>query len=396
MFVARLKPGRERSVLQCHPWVFASAIAEVGGLPAQGETIKVISAKGEFLAWGAYSPNSQIRIRIWSWQPDEIVNRDFIHSRLRSAISLRQMARLGEITNAIRLVHGESDGLPGLVVDQYDDYLVVQFLSSGSEKLRELIVDCLVSITGLENVYERSDVDVRELEGLPTRTGRVRGIEPPELIQLHEHDLKYWLSIRSGHKTGFYLDQRFNRGLLRDYAFGRDVLDCFSFTGGFAINALSGGAKSVEAVDISGDVLSLNKQNVLLNSLDFKKINWIEGDVFSVLRNYRDQGRTFDLIILDPPKFAPTVSQVERAIRGYKDINLLALKLLRSDGFLFSFSCSGGVQADLFQKIIRGAALDAGADCQIIKSMRQDVDHPVALNFPEGDYLKGLLVRKLN
>jgi 23S rRNA (cytosine1962-C5)-methyltransferase len=295
---------------------------------------------------------------------------------------------------AQRLVHAESDGLPGLIVDRYQEWLVVQFLSCGVEYWRQALLAGLVELTGAGNIYERSDADVRQLEGLPTRIGLVHGSDLPVKIWVKEHGLEFAVDICNGHKTGFYLDQRQNRLLLRDFAAGKEVLDCFSYTGGFLLNALKAGAKSALAIDASFEALELAKENALHNGLADNPLEWLQADVFQALRSFRDQRRSFDLIILDPPKFAPTAAQAERAARGYKDINLLALKLLRPDGVLFTFSCSGGISPDLFQKIVASAALDAGVEAQIIQHMHQAPDHPIALNFPEGEYLKGLVVRR--
>jgi 23S rRNA (cytosine1962-C5)-methyltransferase len=289
-------------------------------------------------------------------------------------------------------VHGESDALPGLIADRYADVLVLQFLSSGVEHWRGLLIDLLVELSGVRNVYERSDVDVRRLEGLPERSGPLRGT-PPERVQIQEAGLNFQVDLVRGHKTGFYLDQRWNRGRVRQLARGKQVLDCFCYTGGFSLNALKGGARDVLAVDSSTDALAQARENLALNRLPADGVEWLEGDVFKVLRSLRDQARQFDLIVLDPPKFAPTAAQADRAARGYKDINLLAFKLLRPGGVLASFSCSGGVDASLFRKIVAGAALDAGVEAQILERLSQDIDHPVGLNFPEGEYLKGLVVR---
>jgi 23S rRNA (cytosine1962-C5)-methyltransferase len=271
----------------------------------------------------------------------------------------------------------------------------MQCLTTGVESWRELLADLLLEETQFKDIYERSDADVRELEGLPARSGVVRG-KAPSTITIHENNLKFLVDVATGHKTGFYLDQRINRQQVRALAHGREVLDCFSYTGGFTVNALAGGAKSVLAVDSSSAALSLAQQNVALNALPTDQVELLEGDVFYVLRKLRDEARAFDMIILDPPKFAATASQAEKAARGYKDINLLAFKLLRSGGILVTFSCSGGVDAALFQKIVAGAALDAGAEAQIIEHLGQAPDHPVALNFPEGTYLKGLICSKIN
>lgn len=395
MIPIRLKPGREKSLTRRHPWIFAGALQDISDSPGMGETVQVQSASGEFLAWGAFSPHSQIRVRVWSWDQAESIDTAFFHKRLAQAISLRQSLFSDATTNSIRLVHGESDGLPGLVVDRYGEILVIQFLSAGMERWRTLLVDALAALTGLAQIYERSDVDIRALEGLPERTGPLLGALPPNRYLIHENGIKYWVDLCSGHKTGFYLDQRANRMRVRTYAHGRDVLDCFSYTGGFLLNALVGAARSALAVDASADALNLSRENLFLNQLSSLSTDFLEGDVFQLLRSFRDQRRSFDMIILDPPKFAPTISQAERAARGYKDINLLAFKLLRPGGILITFSCSGGVSAELFQKIVASAAVDAGVDAQILEHLHQDLDHPIALSFPEGEYLKGLVVRKL-
>ena len=296
--------------------------------------------------------------------------------------------------NALRLIYAESDGIPGLIVDRYDDILVLQSLTAGSEYWKETIADILLEETSLKNIYERSDADVRELEGLPPRVGILRGSTIHSPLTITEYGLKFLVDIERGHKTGFYLDQRANRQRVRTFAQSKDVLDCFCYTGGFTINALAGDAKSVLSVDASAEVLALAKQNIELNNLPIDKVNFLEGDVFQVLRKFHDENRSFDMIILDPPKFAPTAAQAEKAARGYKDINLLAFKLLRPNGILVTFSCSGGVDAALFQKIVAGAALDAGVDAQIIEHLSQASDHPISLHFPEGAYLKGLVCIK--
>jgi 23S rRNA (cytosine1962-C5)-methyltransferase len=401
--VAQLKPGKEKSLLRRHPWVFSGAIAQVHGEAQAGATLAVTSAKGEFLGWGAYSPHSQIRVRIWDWEQSTQIDAAFFFRRLQRAIAARRGNPGLEGVDALRLVHGESDGLPGLIVDRYADTLVLQCLSSGPEAWLDTIADQLCQLTGCSNLYERSDVDVRKLEGLPERVGLLRGAQPPERIHIREGNCRYAVNVRKGHKTGFYLDQRLNRlsvgrlalGLQAagQQAAGKEALDCFSYTGGFAVSMLAHGAQSVLRLDASQEALALGEENLALNDIDPGKSPSMQADVFQVLRAFRDQGRTFDLIVLDPPKFAPTAAQAQRAARGYKDINLLAFKLLRPAGFLATFSCSGGVDADLFQKIVAGAALDAGVQAQIVDRLQQGPDHPVALNFPEGAYLKGLLLR---
>lgn len=389
---ARLKPGREKSLLRRHPWVFTGAVDSIRGDPDEGETVEVVSAAGEFLGWGAFSSASQIRLRIWSFRRDQPVDADFFRDRLQRAVRLRDAIGIQNQTDAYRLVHAESDGLPGLIVDRYADTLVVQLLSSGPERHREWIADLLLELTGASAVFERSDVDVRRLENLPERCGPLRGMPPPERLAICENGLQFLVNIRSGHKTGHYLDQRANRLRLRTLAQGRKTLDCFSYTGGFSLNAVAGGAAAVTALDSSGPALASIRENLEINRLDPTRLEVIEADVFQTLRLFRDQGRKFDLIVLDPPKFAPTSAFAEKAARGYKDINLLAFKLLNPGGLLFTFSCSGGITPDLFTKIVAGAALDAGVNAGIIDRLSQPADHPTALSFPEGAYLKGLVI----
>ncbi len=383
-----LKAGREKSLKRRHPWVFSGAVARVQGSPGPGETIGVWSATGEFLAVAAYSPQSQIVARVWNWK-ERAIDGAFFKERVERSIGQRH-ALMGE-AGAMRLVHGESDDLPGVVADRYGDTVVLQLNSAGADHWREAIADALLAAGGASRIWERSDADVRQLEGLPPVTAPLRGAREPTRVVIDEEGIRFAIDLEQGHKTGFYLDQRDNRQQLRALAGGRDVLDCFCYTGGFALNALAGGARSVTAVDSAGDALELARSNAGLNGL--AQPEWIEGDVFQELRRFRDQARSFDLIVLDPPKFAPTVAHVDKAARAYKDINLLAFKLLRPGGLLMTFSCSGGVTVELFQKIIAGAALDAGADAQVVSRLGAASDHPVALNFPEGDYLKGLICR---
>ena len=386
-----LKTGREKSLLRRHPWIFSGAVQSLSAEIGSGETVRIVSSTGEFLGKAAFSPNSQIRARIWTWQ-DEPVDEAFLRQRLSVALAARKSQPGLTDTNSMRLVHAESDGLPGLIVDQYGDVLVMQTLSAGIEPWRETIADLLLEMTDVEAIYERADADVRELEGLPTRKDWLRSqAETPVLIS--ENDLQFLVDVEEGHKTGFYLDQRASRALVRSVANDREVLDCFSFTGGFTLNTLQGGANHVTSVDSSISALNLAKRNLELNELSEDKVEFVQADVFNYLRTMRDSRRQFDMVILDPPKFAPTRAHADKASRGYKDINLLALKLLRPGGLLVTFSCSGGIDADLFQKIVAGAALDADVNASIEQRMAQDVDHPVALNFPEGNYLKGLVCR---
>lgn len=388
-----LKSGREKSLLRRHPWIFSGAVQSLKGDPAGGESIRILSADGAFLGWGAYSPHSQIRARVWSWDEKTPPSEDLINTRVEEAIAARQRWFSPEECNSFRLLHGESDGLPGVIADRYGDWLVVQFLSFGSEYWRKATIDSLARVIQPRGIFERSDADVRELEGLEMRTGTVWGNSPPEQVQIDAHGLKFWADLYHGHKTGFYLDQRENYPVVKSLARGAQVLDCFCYAGGFSIAALAGAAAAVTAVDSSEDALALTRKNLQLNQIDEDSYHEIHGDVFQVLRKMRDQRSSFDLVVLDPPKFAPTASQIERAARGYKDINLLAFKLLRPGGTLVTFSCSGGVDMALFQKIVASAALDAQVEAQIIQRLHQARDHPVGLAFPEGEYLKGLVIK---
>ena len=383
-----LKAGREKSLKRRHPWVFSGAVAKVEGSPGPGETIGVWSATGEFLAVAAYSPESQIVARVWDWK-ERAIDAAYFQERIKQAVGQRR-ALMSE-TGAMRLIHGESDALPGVVADRYGDTVVLQLNSAGADRWRETIADALLAVDGVARIWERSDAEVRQLEGLPAVTAALRGAREPVEVVIDEEGLRFGIDLEQGHKTGFYLDQRDNRQQLRALASGREVLDCFCYSGGFALNAVAGGAMSVVAVDSSADALALARRNAELNTLP--QPEWLEGDVFQLLRKFRDSRRSFDLVVLDPPKFAPTAAHAEKAARAYKDINLLAFKLLRPGGLLMTFSCSGGVTADLFRKIVAGSALDADAEAQVVAYLGASSDHPAALSFPEGDYLKGLICR---
>ncbi|MES2564670.1 MAG: class I SAM-dependent methyltransferase [Pseudomonadota bacterium] len=385
-----LKPGREKSVRRRHPWIFSGAIAQVEGDPQPGDTIEVCANTGEVLASAAYSPHSNIRARVWAMGATQI-DAHFFDKRIEEATRARSTLQIDAFSNGLRLVHGEADGLPGVIADRYDETVVVQLLSAGADRWRDAIADALLALSGVSRVWERSDADVRSLEGLKPRTGLLRGSHLHGATVIDEHGLRFHVEVDAGHKTGFYLDQRDNRLHLRNLAREKDVLDCFSYTGGFALNALRGGAASVTAVDSSALALAAARENAALNGLPHAQ--WLEGDVFQMLRRMRDEGRHFDVIVLDPPKFAPTAAHAERAARAYKDINLLAFKLLRPGGQLMTYSCSGGVTLDLFQKIVAGAALDASVDARIERWLHAAPGHPVALCFPESEYLKGLLCR---
>jgi 23S rRNA (cytosine1962-C5)-methyltransferase len=388
-----LHEGRERSVLHGHPWIFSGAIDRVLGEPAPGATVNVADASGAWLAHAAWSPVSQIRARIWSAEAAQTIDVAFFHDRIARAAAARAPLFDAAHTGA-RLVHGEADGLPGVIADRYGDVVVVQLLSAGAEFWRAAIVEALAALPGVACVYERSDAEVRNLEGLPPRLGPAAGALPREVL-LREDGLQYRVDPVAGQKTGFFLDQRDNRRLVRDVAAGRRVLNVFCYTGGFTLAALAGGATQVVSMDSSAEALALGAENLGRNpTLPAAAAAWQEADAFTQLRQLRNEAASFDLIVLDPPKFAPTAAHAERAARAYKDINLLALKLLTPGGLLATFSCSGGVDAALFQKIVAGAAVDAGARAQILRRLGPSPDHPVALEFPEGDYLKGLLLRK--
>ncbi len=392
MKVIRLKPGKDKSLLRRHPWVFDGAIAKGGA--DMGETVRVESAEGAFLAWGACSPQSKIRVRVWSFDEQQRVAAPFFKTLLQRAIALR--APLGIASDGVRLVHGESDGLPGLVVDRYGDTLVAQFTSCGAERWKDVLADALLELTGLTKLYERSDASARGLEGLPEVTGWLRGEGETGLV-IREHDWRLSLDVAQGHKTGYYLDQRDSRRDMADYArrFGfKQVLNCFSYTGGFSVAALAGGAEHVTSIDSSGPALERAQHNVTLNGFDLARTTFLDADVNASLRRFLAEGRTFDAIVLDPPKLAPTVAHAERAARAYKDLNRLGFKLLNPGGVLFTYSCSGGIGVELFQKIVASAALDAGVDAAILQRQGGAADHPTGLAFPEGEYLKGLVLMR--
>jgi 23S rRNA (cytosine1962-C5)-methyltransferase len=382
-----LKPGREKSLRHRHPWVFSGAVEAVEGNPGKGDTVAVHGKDGAFLAWAGYCAESQIRARAWSFEAKDTIDEAFLRERLAASIARRRALPSG--SDAMRLVHGESDGLPGLVVDRYADTLVVQILSAGAERWRAAWPTLLAEVTGAKAIYERSDVEVRGLEGLAPRTGPLLG-PAATVVRIQEDGIAYEVDVVHGQKTGFYLDQRDSRALAGSLAAGRDVLNGFCYTGGFSLAALKAGATRVTSLDTSEEALAAARRHVEVNALDASRAQWLAADVFSQLRKFRDQNRKFGLIVLDPPKFAPTEKHVPNAARAYKDINLWAMKLLAPGGHLLTFSCSGAVSAELFQKIVAGAAADARADMQIRRHLGAALDHPVSIHFPEGEYLKGL------
>ncbi len=389
-----LKPGKEKPILAHHPWIFSGAIARVDGA-ADGDTVDVFGAAERWLARGYYNSRSQIAVRLWTWNQDEQVDRAFLRARLERALAARDALIDRPSTNAYRLVNAESDFLPGLILDRYADFVVLQFLTLGIEKRKAEVVELIDELLHPRGIYERSDVDVREKEGLEPSVGTLRGAEPPDLVEISENTFRFLVDVKRGHKTGFYLDQRENRvrvSLLLPTE-RAELLNAFSYTGAFAVYAAAQNKNAhIVNLDTSRDALTLARENMRLNGCEANG-EFVEGDVFQALRRYRDEGKTFDAIILDPPKFVHAQSQMPSGLRGYKDINLLAFKLLKTGGMLITFSCSGQVSAELFQKVVFGAAADAGRDAQIVAKLSQSADHPILLSFPESEYLKGLVGR---
>jgi 23S rRNA (cytosine1962-C5)-methyltransferase len=392
MKVIKLREGKERSLLRRHPWVFQGSVAK--GSADAGETVRIEADDGRFLAWGSFSPTSMIRVRAWSFDEAERIDAAFFARRIATAVALR--ARLPIESDGLRLIHGEADGLPGLIVDRYADVLSAQFLSAGTERWKATIADALLAATGCTRLYERSDSGVRGLEGLAPVKGWLRG-EGGTQVTIREHGWKLTVDVEEGHKTGFYLDQRDNRArfaqLVRHFGVQR-VLNCYCYTGGFSVAALAGGAREVVSVDSSAPALERGRRHVELNGFDAAHAEFIDADVNALLRERLKAGEQFDAIVLDPPKFAPSAAHAERASRAYKDINRLALKLLAPGGLLFTFSCSGGIGAELFHKIVAGAGLDAQVDGVLLERLAGACDHPTTINFPEGEYLKGLVILK--
>jgi 23S rRNA (cytosine1962-C5)-methyltransferase len=391
MFLVILKKSADKFIKRKHPWIFSGAIEKVEGNPSNGESVHIFNSDKKFVGYGSYSPASQIRVRVWSFDPEEKVDEKFFKSKVEQAYSIREKIIDTSRTNAYRIINAESDGIPGLIADRYGEILICQFLSAGAEFFKEMIVETLNDAFKPAGIYERSDVEVRTKENLQPAVGLLKGITPDEMIEIKENGFKFLVDIKNGHKTGFYLDQKDNRKLVSEFSKGKSVLNCFSYTGGFSVYALAYGAEKVIQVESSASALELSSKNFELNNLDPSLVENINGDVFEVLRKFRDERKTFDLIILDPPKFTESASQIQKASRGYKDINLLAFKLLNPSGILFTFSCSGHISPELFQKIVAGAALDSGREVKIIRQLTQSSDHPVATNFPEGLYLKGLV-----
>lgn len=388
-----LQEGREKSLKRLHPWIFSKAVKQIKGQPQSGDTLDVLTAQGQWLGKAAYSPDSQIRARIWTFQQDELIDQAFFTRRIQQAWQLRQSLFAEQDTNAVRIVAAESDGLPGVTIDKYDTVLVCQLLSAGADYHRQQIVQALIELFPAHSIYERSDVDVRKKEGLPLVSGWLHLPRDNGEVVIKEHGMSLLVDVVNGHKTGFYLDQRASRAAAGRYARGKTVLNCFSYTGTFGVSVLKNGASSVTNVDLSELALQTAQRNAELNQLDLSKLHNVKHDVFKLLRQYREQGKQFDLVILDPPKFADSKAQLHGACRGYKDINMVAMQIVKPGGILMTFSCSGLMDDMLFQKIVADAALDAKRGCLFIEKLNQDSDHPIASFYPEGHYLKGLVCK---
>jgi 23S rRNA (cytosine1962-C5)-methyltransferase len=395
-----LKPGKERSLLRRHPWIYDTAVARVKGSPASGATVAVRSHDGKWLAWAAYSPGSTLRARCWSFVESDSIDGDWFAARVDAAVARR--AHLAPSSDALRLVFGEADGLPGLIADRYGGQLVVQFQAAGVEAQREPLLEALAAASGCAGIFDRSDSAGRQREGLPPAHGVVHGAEPPARIVIGEHGRRFNVDVRAGHKTGFYIDQRDNRQLAAQLAARASVdghtvtaLNCFCYSGAFSVALAAGGAASVLSIDSSTEALALARENWALNGLPADAAQWQAANVFEALRTLRAEGRMFDLIVLDPPKFAASHHHVDRAARAYKDINLSALRLLNPGGFLLTFSCSGAIGVELFQKIVAGAVIDSGVETQLLRRLAAGEDHPLRMTHPEGEYLKGLLLQRI-
>lgn len=389
-----LKKGKEKAALQRHPWVFSGALEKVQGKPEDGDVVKVFAFDREFLAYGYFNSNSRVAVRLLEWDESQIIDKKWYENRLRQAISSRQFI-LSKKTNTCRLVFSEADFLPGLIVDKYADFLSLQILSSGIEKVKNDIIEILKEELKPKGIFDKSDLTARGHEGLPIENGLLWGENPPEFLEVKENGIIYNINIAEGQKSGFYCDQRDNRSILASYTKDKKVLDCFSYSGGFSLNSLANGAASITSVDSSALAVETLKQNVDLNKFDYAKVTAIQSDVNKQLRAFKESGELFDVIVLDPPKYAPSRSALDRAARAYKDLNRLGMLLLEKGGLMATFSCSGAVDIETFKQIIAWAALDAGKEVQIIKQFCQPEDHPVRISFPEGEYLKGLLLRVL-
>ncbi len=388
-----LKKGRDKSARQYHPWIFSGAVGKVEGSPVAGEIVRVLDNDKRFIAYGYYNSRSQIQVRLLEWNEANIVTEEWWHTKVSQAVRRRGSLAIDDATNAYRLIFGEADFLPGLIVDKYENFIILQSLTAGIEAAKQVIVQTLNSLLNPSGIYERSDVDVRDLEGLPQQKGVLIGREPEDEIVIRENNLKFTVDVKNGQKTGYYLDQRDNRCITAKYADGLQVLDCFSYAGTFAIYALKNGAKSAMLVDSSASSLARVKENAMLNRIESSRIEYVKGDAFQILRQFSRSKQKFDMVILDPPKFATTKANVERALAGYKDINMLAMSLLTEGGILATYSCSGAVDLASFKVALFWASLDAKKQVQYIHTLSQGIDHPRLISFPESEYLKGVICR---
>ncbi|HEX8019937.1 class I SAM-dependent rRNA methyltransferase [Mucilaginibacter sp.] len=388
-----LKKGKEKAVLQRHPWVFSGAIEKVKGKPANGDVVQLLNAQGEFMAYGFYNDQSRVTLRLLEWNKDVQVDEAWFREKVATAVKSRDSI-LATGTNTCRLIFSESDYLPGLIVDKYAGHLAVQVLTSGIQNVMPVIIDELKKLLNPESISDKSDNASRAHEGLAEAENKVlAGSPPPELVEVLENNVVYGINITEGQKSGFYCDQRDNRHVLAMHAKNKKVLDCFCYTGGFTLNSLKEGAASVTSVDSSALAIETLVENIRLNKLDATKHTAIKSDVNTQLRKFRDEGEKFDVIVLDPPKYAPSRSALTRASRAYKDLNRLGMLLLNEGGLLATYSCSGAMDMETFKQVIAWAALDAGKQVQFIYQFHQPEDHPVRASFPEGEYLKGLLCR---
>lgn len=390
---AVLKANREKTARQHHPWIFSGAIEKIEGQPGPGDVIAVVDSRGSFVAYGHYSPASQIRIRLLEWDERAIIDESWLFEKIKASIDRRSdLAGLAK-TNAWRLIYGESDGLPGLIIDRYNDFIIIQFLACGVDKIKNQIIEALQRLVNPTGIYERSDADLRKLEGLEPIKGPLAGKNPPDKIMISEYDIDFAVDVINGHKTGFYLDQRFNRRAAAEFARGRKVLDCFCYTGGFGLQALANQCRSLTLVDSSEGALDMARQNIESNGVDRTRAEIIEGDVFEFLREMKRLKRRYEMVILDPPKFAPHKDDIKKALAAYKDINLQAMQILEPGGILATFSCSGAVDSQTLQTVLFWAAVDSGREVQMVQRLSQDMDHPVSVTFPESEYLKGFICR---
>ncbi|RZK78690.1 MAG: class I SAM-dependent rRNA methyltransferase [Pedobacter sp.] len=389
-----LKKGKEKAAILRHPWIFSGALDKIKGSPANGEIVAVWSASQEFLAYGYFNDQSRVALRLMEWDQNVTIDEAWYTQRLEKAIASRADI-LNENTNTCRLVFSEADLLPGLIVDKYADFLSLQILSAGMENAKDTIINILRTLLNPKGIFDKSDAGARKHENLEPADGLLWGDQPPEFLEVKENGVIYHINIADGQKSGFYCDQRDNREILAAYTKGKTVLDCFCYSGGFTLNSLKAGASHVTSVDSSALAIETLKHNLELNGFSEAMQSSVQSDVNKQLRVFKDENKKFDVVVLDPPKYAPSRSALDRAARAYKDLNRLGMMILEPGGILATYSCSGAVDMETFKQIIAWAALDAGREVQILKQFHQPEDHPIRMSFPEGEYLKGLLLRVL-